>query len=88
MKTTRVPNLLAAAALVCALAFPSARAAETTPAEARAIAKDAYIFSYPPRCNTSAMYCRRLMRSQKEYVGGFGRYRHFPLCELPPAKAD
>lgn len=46
MKTTVRLNLLAAA-LAAGLAFPTARAAEITPAEADAIALDAYVYFYP-----------------------------------------
>ena len=38
---------LLAAAVIGALAFTSASAAEITPAEARAITKEAYIYGFP-----------------------------------------
>ena len=47
MKTTHKQNLIAAA-LIGALALTmSVHAADITPAEARAIAKEAYIYGYP-----------------------------------------
>ena len=46
MNATRRLNLIATA-LVSALAFTSARSADINPAEARAIAKEAYIYGFP-----------------------------------------
>ena len=46
MKTSYKQNLLAAA-LLGVLALATARAADVTPAETRAIAKEAYIYGYP-----------------------------------------
>jgi hypothetical protein len=65
--------------LVFALAFASARAADVTPAEARAIAKDAYIFSYPLALQYRTMYVQAIDAKSKEYVGGFGKYRHYGM---------
>jgi hypothetical protein len=45
MKVQRVINLLALAATLALC--PTARAADVTPAEVRAIAKEAYIYGYP-----------------------------------------
>lgn len=46
MKTIAFETYLAAA-FICALTFTSAPAAQVTPSEARVLARDAYIFTYP-----------------------------------------
>ncbi len=68
-----------AATLLCAMASISARAADVTPAEARAIAKDAYVFSYPLALQYRTMYVQAIDANSKEYVGGFGKYRHYGM---------
>lgn len=68
-----------AAALACTLAVTSARAADVTPAEARAIAKDAYLFAYPLALQYRTMYVQAIDPDSKEYVGGFGKYRHYGM---------
>ena len=68
-----------AAALACTLAFTFARAAEVTPAEVRAIARDAYIFTYPLALQYRTMYVQAIDRTSKEYVGGFGKYPHYGM---------
>lgn len=73
-------QIVIAAALVCTLALSTtARAADITPAEARAIAKDAYIFSYPLALQYRTMYVQAIDAKSKEYVGGFGKYRHYGM---------
>jgi hypothetical protein len=55
MKTTRRLNLLATA-LVSVLAFISARAADLTPAETKAIAEEGFIYGLPIVMNYAVMY--------------------------------
>jgi hypothetical protein len=76
VKTTGLGTRLATA-LACLLAFTSARAAEVTPAEARVISRDAYIFTYPLALQYRTMYVQAIDATSKEYVGGFGKYRHY-----------
>lgn len=68
-----------AAALASTLAIASAQAEEVTPAEARVIAKDAYIFAYPLALQYRTMYVQAIDSTSKEYVGGFGQYRHYGM---------
>ena len=68
-----------AAALACSLAFASVQAEEVSPAEARTIAKDAYIFAYPLALQYRTMYVQAIDSTSKEYVGGFGKYRHYGM---------
>ena len=51
-----------------------------TPDEARLIAKEAFIFSYPLALHYRTMYVQAIDSKTKEYVGGFGVYRHYGLA--------
>jgi len=55
MKTTRSLNLLSAA-LAAGLALTSARAADLTPAETKAIAEEGFIYGLPIVMNYAVMY--------------------------------
>lgn len=68
-----------AGAIVCTLAFTSTQAAEVTPAEARVLARDAYIFTYPLALQFRTMYVQAIDSNSREYVGGFGKYRHYGI---------
>jgi hypothetical protein len=68
-----------ASAIICTLAFTSTQAADVTPAEARVIARDAYIFAYPLAMQYHTMYVQAIDSNSKEYVGGFGKYRHYGI---------
>ncbi|TIM64952.1 MAG: DUF1254 domain-containing protein [Mesorhizobium sp.] len=50
-----------------------------TPEETRAIAKDAYIFAYPLAMQYHTAYIQAVDENAKEYVGGFGKYRHYGM---------
>jgi hypothetical protein len=49
---------------------------ELTPDEARAIAKDAYIFNYPLVMMYRTMYLQAIDTKSKSYSGGFGKWLH------------
>jgi hypothetical protein len=79
---SRRSTLLGSAALLSLLTTGTCRSfadSKLTPSEARAIAKDAYIFSYPLVLHYRTMYLQAVDRSAKEYVGGFGEYRHYGM---------
>jgi len=63
---------------VCAalLATNAWAADEVTPAEARKIAKQAYIFNYPLVMYYSTMYNQAIDSKSKSYSGGFGKWLH------------
>jgi hypothetical protein len=74
---------LLATALATAICLPllttgsAARAAGTiTPAEARTIAKEAYIFNYPMVMMYRTMYLQSIDTKSKSYSGGFGQWLH------------
>ncbi len=48
-----------------------------TPDEARAIAKDAFIYAYPMLYNYKTMYEQAIDPEAKAYVGGFGKFRNY-----------
>jgi len=78
MKTIEFKTFLVGA-IICTLAFTSTLAADVTPAEARVIARDAYIFAYPLAMQYHTMYVQAIDSNSKEYVGGFGKYRHYGI---------
>src|SRR4051812_27346758 len=51
--------------------------------EVRAITKDAYIYAYPMLENYNTMYKQLAQPSGREYVGGFGKFRHYSQVYTP-----
>jgi hypothetical protein len=68
MKTTRTPNFIATA-LALGLALTNIRAADVTPAEARAIAKDAYTYGFPMVDNYRIQHAYWVEKGTPEYKG-------------------
>jgi hypothetical protein len=79
-------NILAAA-LVGALAFTSAPAADVTPAEARAIAKEAYIYGSPMVDSYRVTFAYFVATGNPEYKGPFNQIRNFARLMTPADKA-
>jgi len=82
MKLTRQPAVaplrrggqkLLAAALVSALAFSSARAAEMTPAETKAIAEEGFIYGLPIVMNYAVMYEFTVDKNSGQYKAPFNQ---------------
>lgn len=87
MKTTLRQNLIAAA-LVGALALPmSAHAANITPTEARAIAKEAYIYGYPMVDSYRIQYAYFVDTKNPEYKAPWNQLRNFSRVFTPGDKA-
>ena len=83
MKTARIPNLLAVA-LVFGLALTSsARAADVTPAEARTIAKEAYIYGFPMVDNYRIQYAYFVDRENPEFKAPWNDIRNIPRVFTP-----
>jgi hypothetical protein len=55
---------------------PHAERGQLTPEEARAIAKEAYIFNYPLVMMYRTMYLQAIDTTSKSYSGGFGKWLH------------
>ena len=53
---------------------PAPRAPKVSPADARAIAKDAYVFAYPLVLYYRTMYRQAVDAKSPSYVGGFGHW--------------
>ena len=82
------PRLLATA-LFCALAatiVPS-RAADITPAEARAIAKEAYIYGFPVVDNYRIQYAYFVNQQSPEFKAPWNELRNIPRVFTPEDKA-
>ena len=77
----QLPLLAGAATLLLAQAIGAVatRADTVNPEEARSIAKDAYIFAYPVALQYHTLYIQAVDAKAKEYVGGFGKYRHYGM---------
>src|SRR5437762_5044916 len=72
MKTTRSLNLLSAA-LAAGLALTSARAAELTPAETKAIAQEGFIYGLPIVMNYAVMYEYAVDKNSGQYKAPFNQ---------------
>lgn len=88
MKTTRKQNLLATA-LVCVLAATTvpSRAADVTPAEARAIAKEAYIYGFPMVDGYRIEYAYYVDRNNPEFKAPWNEIRNMPRVFTSEDKA-
>jgi hypothetical protein len=62
---------------------PALAQTRPSPAEVRAITKDAYIYAYPMLENYNTMYKQLAQPSGPEYVGGFGKFRHYGQVYTP-----
>jgi hypothetical protein len=60
-----------------AQASTPAATVSAAPDEARAIAKDAYIYAYPMLFNYKTLYEQAEDPGSKSYVGGFGKFRNY-----------
>ncbi|MBY2908558.1 DUF1254 domain-containing protein [Rhizobium leguminosarum] len=79
-------ELKAAAGLVLALASAAYAQTATTPEEARAIAKEAYVYSYAPIASYGTWSKQATMPDAPEYVGGFNTFRHYSEAFTPENK--
>jgi len=53
------------------------------PLEARAIAKEAWIYAYAPIMNYQTIWSQAVNSNSPAYVGGFGRFRHYSTFYTP-----
>jgi hypothetical protein len=56
---------------------PAARAQSISPAEAAAVAKEAWIYAYPMMESYNTWRKQAVDSAAPEYVGGFGKFRHY-----------
>ena len=87
MTTLHRPSLLAVA-LVAALGFArSAFAAEITPSEARAIAREAYMYGYPMVDSYRIQHAYFVDRASPEFKAPWNQLRNIPRVFTPEDKA-
>src|SRR5205814_2468381 len=72
MKTTRIPNLLAAA-LTATLALTTALAMDLTPAETKTIAEEGFIYGLPIVMNYAVMYEYSVDKNSGQYKAPFNQ---------------
>jgi hypothetical protein len=82
MKTTHRLNIIAAA-LAAVLTLTSARAADITPAEARAIAKEAYIYGFPLVDNYRIQYGYFVDTKNPEFKAPWNHIKNIPRVYTP-----
>lgn len=86
MKLACISNLLAFS-LAGVLAFTTSRAADITPAEARSIAKEAYIYGFPMVDSYRVMHAYFVDRANPEYKADWNQIRNFSRVFTPEDKA-
>jgi hypothetical protein len=77
----RMVGVITFGLLSCAV--HAAASAPVTPAEARAIAKEAWLYSYAPLQGYATLYSQAVDQSFPGYVGGFNQFRHYARMSTP-----
>jgi hypothetical protein len=81
-------RILLVTALVCTLGTMTARSVEAqTPAEARAVAKDAYIYGFPLVDNYRIQYAYFVDRNNPEFKAPWNELKNIPRVYTPNDKA-
>ncbi len=78
---------LGAALMISALALTSCAKTNITPDEARAIAKEAYLYGYPMVDGYRIMHAYFVNRESPEYKGSWNQLHHTPRVYTPDDKA-
>jgi hypothetical protein len=89
MYSSRVCRALAALVMCCFVSLVSAQmnsATTLTPAEAHAIAREAWLYAYAPIQGYQTMYNQTQNEGFPGYVGGFNRFRHYARSATPADK--
>src|SRR5688572_14008050 len=92
MKARRISHRLAVAltatlVLTTGLALTTTRAADITPEEARAIAREAYIYGFPMVDNYRIQYAYFVDKQSPEYKAAWNQLRNIPRVYTPEDKA-
>jgi hypothetical protein len=88
MKTTRTQKLIAAALASALMLALNAHAADAlSPEEARAIAKEAYIYGYPMVDSYRILYAYAVDRENPEFKAPWNQLRNIPRVYTPEDKA-
>ncbi|MFD1959262.1 hypothetical protein ACFSHP_09465 [Novosphingobium panipatense] len=83
MRETHQLSMAAALMMTTSSAFA---APPVTPTEARAIAKQAYIYAYAPMESYQTWRGQAVDPNSPTYVGGFGKFRHYSEVYTPENK--
>lgn len=59
---------------------------DLTPAEAKAIAAEAWLYAFAPVALYNTMYAQAIDPASSSYVGGFNRFRHYDRLATPDDK--
>ena len=85
-KQVRVGIAMAAFSFLALQAVGAHAAAAVTPVQARAIAKEAWLYAYAPIQGYQTMYNQTQNKDFPGYVGGFNRFRHYGRPSTPADK--
>ena len=85
-RVCRAGAVMAAWLCLPALGAVAQSAAAVTPAEARAIAKEAWLYAYAPIQGYQTLYNQTQNKDFPGYVGGFNRFRHYARSATPADK--
>ena len=91
LRTSAVPKLFSFALVAClalaSFAPASFGAGEPAPAEARAIAAQAYLYGYPLVMNYKAMYLSAVAKESPEFKAPFNEIKNVARVSTPDDKA-
>lgn len=82
----RMTHKFAMAAALMMTSSSAFAAPPVTPTEARAIAKQAYIYAYAPMESYQTWRGQAVDANSPTYVGGFGKFRHYSEVYTPENK--
>src|SRR5258708_5343551 len=82
-QTTMKTKIILCAAFAAMLALTTVRAADMTPAEARAIAKEAYIYGFPIVDNYRIQYSYFVDRQNPEFKAPWNQVHNVPRVYTP-----
>ena len=80
------PGALAATPVAAPVPSSLGQAKALSPAEARAIAKDAWLYAYAPLQGYQTLWNQTQNKAFPGYVGGFDRFRHYSRSATPADK--
>lgn len=75
--------VVAISVLTAACAGNADKHSSAAPSEARAVAKDAFLYAYPVIYNYKTMYVQAIDPTGAEYTGGFGKFKHYSQPYTP-----
>jgi hypothetical protein len=86
MSLTKISSLVVVSFVAGMLAIRPANAQPLSPAEAKTIAADAYLYAYPMLYNYRTLFQQAVDPSFPGFIGGFNRFRHYSRGFSPADK--